>query len=103
MRNFILIVSILFLSSCNFNAKPTKILKSAEVKENLKVDFEKDSIVETVFGSDKASNEVCTYLCPEDELWCLSNTYSTRISKAGHIVYLWRCDGDSSHNYWIKG
>ena len=99
MKYFLLITSLLFLNSCDFNSKSNKSNK--EIENNLKVESENDSVVETVFGSDRSTDK-CTYTCPEDELWCLSNTYSTRISKAGHIVYLWRCDGDSSHNYWIK-
>ena len=100
MKKLILLISILSIISCDFNSKSSKKQDSPE--KNLMLESENDFIVETKFGAIQTGEGVCSYTCPEDELWCLSNTYSTRISKAGHIVYLWRCDGDSSHNYWIK-
>jgi len=114
MKYYIIFLSFFILSSCDFNSKtkissvddpvmPDKVVVDSIVNGVLIKSLEKDSLVETVFGSDMKKNETCTYLCPEDELWCLSNTYTMRINKAGHIVYMWRCDGDSSHNYWIKG
>jgi hypothetical protein len=100
MKRLTLLIATLFIISCNFNSKSSKTQDSPE--KNIKVESENDSIVETVFGAMQTEKGVCAYTCPEDELWCLSNTYSSRMSKAGHIVYLWRCDGDSSHNYWIR-
>tara|TARA_B110000459_G_C16212970_1_gene317314 strand:+ start:100 stop:444 length:345 start_codon:yes stop_codon:yes gene_type:complete len=114
MKYYIIFLSFFILNSCDFNSKtkissvddpvmPDKVVVDSIVNGVLIKSLEKDSLVETVFGSDMKKNEACTYLCPEDELWCLSNTYTMRINKAGHIVYMWRCDGDSSHNYWVKG
>ncbi len=100
MKRLTLLIAILFIISCNFNSKSSKTQDLSE--KNIKVESENDSIVETVFGAMQTEKGVCAYTCPEDELWCLSNTYSQRMSKAGRIVYLWRCMGDSSHNYWIS-
>ena len=100
MKKLTLLIAILFIISCNFNSKSSKTQVSPE--KNIKVESENDSIVETLFGSMQTEKGVCAYTCPEDELWCLSNTYTMRTTKAGQIVYMWKCDGDSSHIYWIK-
>lgn len=44
----------------------------------------------------------CTYECPEDELFFLSNTYEMRMNNGGSLMYLWVCDGNRDHKYWIK-
>ena len=114
MKNITIILMFIALVSCDFNSKTktnsaadpvmsNKVVVDSVINGVLIKSLEKDSLVETVFGSDMKKKEACTYLCPEDELWCLTNTYTMRINKAGNIVYMWRCDGDSSHNYWIKG
>lgn len=86
---------ILLLTSCL--SKPSEPLK-----DNLPREIISDSVIESVFSAESPSDLDCDYTCPEDEIWCLSNTYKMRVTRAGTIVYLWICDGDSSHNYWIK-
>lgn len=54
------------------------------------------------FNSITTNTSNCDYLCPEDELWCLSNTYKTKINKYGIMMELWVCDGEKTHKYWIK-